>query len=72
MPAPPGAAIGSLIPNLASSAERPALQVEPFSRALMEMDVDVMINGRRRDHGFDRAHLQVLSAVSRHCRALHA
>lgn len=33
-------------------------QVEPFSRALAELDVDCMINGRRRDHGFDRAHLE--------------
>lgn len=24
------------------------------------MNVDVMINGRRRDHGFERAHLEVI------------
>jgi phosphoadenosine phosphosulfate reductase len=35
------------------------LQVEPFQRSLRELDVDVMINGRRRDHGFERAHLEV-------------
>lgn len=39
------------------------LQVEPFQRSLKDMAVDVMINGRRRDHGFERAQLEV-----RHCR----
>ena len=34
-------------------------QVEPFQRSLKDMDVDVMINGRRRDHGFERAQLEV-------------
>ena len=51
---------------LASLAACPFLQVEPFSRALAEQHVDVMINGRRRDHGFDRAHLQARLARSRH------
>ena len=71
-PAPPCAAIGSHVHFLALPAEGPHLQVEPFSRALAEMNVDVMINGRRRDHGFDRAHLQVCSAGSTHGRAAHA
>ena len=35
------------------------LQVEPFQRSLKDLDVDVMINGRRRDHGFERAQLEV-------------
>ncbi|KAK9823415.1 hypothetical protein WJX72_002591 [[Myrmecia] bisecta] len=34
-------------------------KVEPFNRSLKTLDVDVMINGRRRDHGFERAHLEV-------------
>ena len=34
-------------------------QVEPFQRSLTDLNVDVMINGRRRDHGFERAHLEV-------------
>ncbi|CAK0787949.1 hypothetical protein CVIRNUC_011171 [Coccomyxa viridis] len=34
-------------------------KVEPFQRSLKDMDVDVMINGRRRDHGFERAQLEV-------------
>ena len=34
-------------------------QVEPFQRFLSELNVDMMINGRRRDHGFERAHLEV-------------
>lgn len=33
-------------------------KVEPFSRALKTLAVDAMINGRRRDHGFERAHLE--------------
>lgn len=33
--------------------------MEPFSRALESLQVDCMINGRRRDHGFDRAFLEV-------------
>ena len=39
------------------------VQVEPFQRSLNELDVDVMINGRRRDHGFERAQLEVRSDV---------
>ena len=35
------------------------LQVEPFQRSLKDANVDVMINGRRRDHGFERAQLEV-------------
>ncbi len=38
------------------------VQVEPFNRALVETEADVMINGRRQDHGFERAQLEV-----RHC-----
>lgn len=34
-------------------------KVEPFGRALESLKVDGMINGRRRDHGSDRAHLEV-------------
>lgn len=34
------------------------MQVEPFQRSLNDLDVDVMINGRRRDHGFERAQLE--------------
>lgn len=37
-----------------------AVQVEPFNRALKTLQCDVMINGRRRDHGFERAHLELL------------
>ena len=36
-----------------------ALQVEPFNRALVETEADVMINGRRQDHGFERAQIEV-------------
>ncbi len=35
------------------------MQVEPFSRAMRTLQADVMINGRRRDHGFERAFLEV-------------
>lgn len=35
------------------------MQVEPFQRSLQDLQVDVMINGRRRDHGFERAQLEV-------------
>lgn len=35
------------------------MQVEPFSRAVRTLQADVMINGRRRDHGFERAFLEV-------------
>ena len=38
------------------------LQVEPFNRALSDLRADVMINGRRRDHGAERAHLEVRPA----------
>lgn len=34
-------------------------KVEPFGRALKTLEVDAMINGRRRDHGAERAHLEV-------------
>ncbi|CAI5464398.1 unnamed protein product [Closterium sp. Yama58-4] len=34
-------------------------KVEPFSRALTTLNVDAMINGRRRDHGAERAHLEL-------------
>ncbi|KAL3159964.1 hypothetical protein ABBQ38_010352 [Trebouxia sp. C0009 RCD-2024] len=39
-------------------------KVEPFNRALKTLQCDVMINGRRRDHGFERAHLEVLEEGS--------
>jgi hypothetical protein len=42
----------------------PLPQVEPFSRALESLRVDCMINGRRRDHGFDRAFLEVGSSTT--------
>jgi phosphoadenosine phosphosulfate reductase len=34
-------------------------KVEPLNRALTELEADAWINGRRRDHGFDRATLEV-------------
>ena len=34
-------------------------KVEPFQRALVDTECDVMINGRRRDHGAERAHLRL-------------
>jgi 3'-phosphoadenosine 5'-phosphosulfate sulfotransferase (PAPS reductase)/FAD synthetase len=34
-------------------------KVEPLQRALKESDTDAWINGRRRDHGFERAALPV-------------
>eukprot|EP00271_Cylindrocystis_brebissonii_P011921 TRINITY_DN29944_c0_g1_i1.p1 TRINITY_DN29944_c0_g1~~TRINITY_DN29944_c0_g1_i1.p1 ORF type:complete len:351 (-),score=66.84 TRINITY_DN29944_c0_g1_i1:449-1420(-) len=37
-------------------------KVEPFGRALKTLEVDAMINGRRRDHGAERAHLGVFEA----------
>jgi 3'-phosphoadenosine 5'-phosphosulfate sulfotransferase (PAPS reductase)/FAD synthetase len=37
-------------------------KVEPFNRALETLNVDAMINGRRRDHGAERAHLEVVEA----------
>ncbi|KAK9801365.1 hypothetical protein WJX73_000633 [Symbiochloris irregularis] len=33
-------------------------KVEPFNRSLQETETDVMINGRRRDHGAERAQLE--------------
>lgn len=33
-------------------------KVEPFARSLTTLKVDAMINGRRRDHGAERAHLE--------------
>ena len=32
-------------------------KVEPLTRSLKETDCDCMVNGRRRDHGAERAHL---------------
>ena len=40
-------------------------KVEPFGRSLQELKVDAMINGRRRDHGAERAHLQLVDAPAR-------
>lgn len=37
-------------------------KVEPFQRAMRELNVDLMINGRRRDHGGERAFLEVAEA----------
>ncbi|KAK9832865.1 hypothetical protein WJX74_000020 [Apatococcus lobatus] len=37
-------------------------KVEPFQRSLKESGTDVMLNGRRRDHGAERAHLEVFEA----------
>ncbi|KAK9916259.1 hypothetical protein WJX75_000636 [Coccomyxa subellipsoidea] len=39
-------------------------KVEPFQRSLSDLNVDVMINGRRRDHGFERAQLEVFEEGS--------
>lgn len=36
-----------------------AAKVEPFQRGLRELEADLMINGRRRDHGADRAYIEV-------------
>ena len=33
--------------------------MEPFQRALRTLGVDAMVNGRRRDHGAERAHLEL-------------
>jgi phosphoadenosine phosphosulfate reductase len=35
------------------------MKVEPMNRALKEQDSDCWINGRRRDHGAERAALPV-------------
>ncbi|KAI5076552.1 hypothetical protein GOP47_0008617 [Adiantum capillus-veneris] len=40
-------------------------KVEPFSRSLDTLKVDAMINGRRRDHGAERAHLEVVEDGAR-------
>lgn len=40
----------------------PGLQVEPFQRGLRELQTDCMINGRRRDHGAERAFLEAWEA----------
>ena len=50
------------------------LQVEPFNRSLVDTEADVMINGRRQDHGFERAHIQVdiSSGITEACDALWA
>lgn len=37
-------------------------KVEPFQRALRELRADCMINGRRKDHGAERAFLQFAEA----------
>ncbi|CAM6098619.1 unnamed protein product [Calypogeia fissa] len=37
-------------------------KVEPFDRALSTLQVDAMINGRRRDHGAERAHIGIFEA----------
>jgi len=34
-------------------------KVEPFQRGLKTLNTDVMINGRRRDHGFERAYIDL-------------
>lgn len=38
-------------------------KVEPFNRSLQELDVECLINGRRRDHGYERAHLEAFDAA---------
>lgn len=40
-------------------------KVEPFNRSLDTLKVDAMINGRRRDHGAERAHLEVVEGGAR-------
>ncbi|MCO5604112.1 hypothetical protein L7F22_058270 [Adiantum nelumboides] len=40
-------------------------KVEPFSRSLDTLKVDAMINGRHRDHGAERAHLEVVEDGAR-------
>lgn len=40
-------------------------KVEPFDRALNTLKVDAMINGRRRDHGAERANLEVIERGAR-------
>ena len=37
-------------------------KIEPFQRAMQELRADVMLNGRRRDHGGERAFLEVADA----------
>jgi len=37
-------------------------KVEPFARSLSSLSVDCMVNGRRRDHGAERAQLQAWEA----------
>ncbi|KAL1529890.1 hypothetical protein AB1Y20_000819 [Prymnesium parvum] len=34
-------------------------KVEPFQRGLKELGTDIMINGRRRDHGAERAYIDI-------------
>jgi len=34
-------------------------KVEPFQRGLKELNADIMINGRRRDHGAERAYIDI-------------
>ncbi|KAJ8599674.1 hypothetical protein CTAYLR_004721 [Chrysophaeum taylorii] len=36
-----------------------AAKVEPFQRGLKTLEADVMINGRRRDHGAERAYIDI-------------
>lgn len=37
----------------------PFTQVEPFQRGLKTLNADIMINGRRRDHGAERAYIDI-------------
>lgn len=43
-------------------------KVEPLNRALTELEADAWINGRRRDHGFDRAFLDVYEEGNQQCK----
>jgi 3'-phosphoadenosine 5'-phosphosulfate sulfotransferase (PAPS reductase)/FAD synthetase len=38
-------------------------KVEPLLRGLKELETKLWINGRRRDHGFERSALQVLKSA---------
>merc|ERR1719178_257819 len=38
-------------------------KVEPFQRGLKTLDADIMINGRRRDHGAERAYIDIAETV---------
>merc|ERR1719453_1600693 len=39
-------------------------KVEPFQRGLKTLNTDVMINGRRRDHGAERAYIDIAEIAS--------